>query len=114
MTAADKPESGRVPSRRPRGRPYKQVTDSRSVSMLGIGMVVGAVIGAGVAFLVAPESGAETRRRLSRRAGSIRGNKGVWTKLGRELKRAAAARRKTEEVEGKRKEISEPAEALPV
>lgn len=74
--------------------------------MLGIGMVIGAVIGAGVAFLVAPESGAETRRRLGRRAGKLRGDRGVWTKLGRELKRAAAAKRKAMEFEAKRNEIA--------
>ncbi len=114
MTAADTPEAGRKPSRKPRGRPYKQVTDTRSVSMLGIGMVVGAMIGAGIAFLVAPESGVETRRRLSRRAGSIRGSRGVWSRLGRELKRAAVAKRKATEIEAKRKEIAERAEAIPV
>lgn len=107
MTAADTPEGARKPSRRPKGRPYRQVTDTRSVSMLGIGMVVGAVIGAGIALLVAPESGAETRRRLSRGAGKIRGGRGVWTKLGRELRRAAAAKRKTAEIEARRKEIAE-------
>ena len=75
--------------------------------MLGIGMVVGAVIGAGIALLVAPETGAETRRRLSRGAGTLRQGRGVWTKLGRELRRAAAAKRKTVEIESKRKEIAE-------
>ena len=103
MTAADTPEGAKKPSRRPRGRPYKQTTD---VSMLGIGMVIGAVIGAGIALLVAPESGAETRRRLSRRAGSLRGGRGVWTRLGRELRRAAAAKRKSDAIEAKRKEIA--------
>jgi len=75
--------------------------------MLGIGMVVGAIIGAGIAILVAPESGAETRRRLRRRAGKLRGNRGVWNRLGRELRRAAAAKRKTIDVEARRKEIAE-------
>ena len=107
MTAADTPEGSSKPSRRPRGRPYKQVNNTRSVSMLGIGMVVGAMIGAGVALLVAPESGAETRRRLSRRAGKVREGRGVWTRLGRELRRAAAAKRKTVEIEAKRTEIAE-------
>jgi gas vesicle protein len=75
--------------------------------MLGIGMVVGAIIGAGIAILVAPESGAETRRRLSRRAGKLRGNRGVWNRLGRELRRAAAAKRKTMDLAARRKEIAE-------
>lgn len=82
--------------------------------MLGIGMVIGAVIGAGVAMLVAPESGAETRRRLSRRAGNFRKGKTAWTRLGRELKRAAQMKRKAMEIEAKRKELAERAETLPV
>ena len=69
-------------------------------------MAVGAIIGAGIAILVAPESGAETRRRLRRGAGKLRGNRGVWNRLGRELRRAAAAKRKTM-VAAKRKEIAE-------
>ncbi|MEO8576203.1 MAG: YtxH domain-containing protein [Gemmatimonadales bacterium] len=104
MTPAD---TAKGAQRRPKGRPYRQVTDTRSVSMLGIGMVVGAVIGAGIALLVAPESGAATRRRLSQGAGTLRSGRGVWTKLGRELRRAAAAKRKTVEIEAKRKEIAE-------
>ena len=114
MTAADTPERGRKPPNRPRGRSYRQVTDSRSVSMLGIGMIIGAVIGAGVAFLVAPESGAETRRRLSRRAGNLRKGKGAWMRLGRELRRATQMKRKAMEIEAKRKEIAERSETLPV
>lgn len=106
MTVAETPEGGRKPARRPRGRPYKNVTDAKSVSMLGIGMIVGAVIGAGIALLMAPQSGAETRRVLSRRADRLRGNTGVWGKLGRELKRAAVAKRKSLELEAKRSEIA--------
>jgi gas vesicle protein len=73
--------------------------------MLGIGMVIGAVVGAGIALLVAPESGRETRHRIARRADRLRGNRGVWTRLGRELRRAAAAKRKAMEIDAKRKEI---------
>ena len=106
MTASQSREGGREPARSAKGRPYKNVPDTRGVSMLGIGMVVGAVIGAGIALLVAPQSGARTRRDLSRRAESIRGGRGVWTRLGRELQRAAAAKRKSLEIEAKRKEIA--------
>lgn len=74
--------------------------------MLGIGMIAGAVIGAGIALLVAPESGAETRRRLTSRADRLRSGRGVWTRLGRELRRAAAAKRKSLELDAKRKEIA--------
>ena len=73
--------------------------------MLGVGMVIGTVIGASIALLVAPESGTETRRRISTRAGRLASGAGVWTKLGRELRRAAAAKRKSLEAEAKRNEI---------
>ena len=74
--------------------------------MLGLGMVIGAVIGAGIAILVAPQSGSDTRRTISRRVRKLRRDTGVWTKLGRTLSRAAATKRKAMEVEAKRKEIA--------
>jgi len=36
------------------------------------GLLIGAVIGAGVALLTAPESGRRTRRKITRAAGDIR------------------------------------------
>lgn len=57
-------------------------------------MVIGAVVGAGVTLLVAPHSGRQTRELLSYRAGRLRRDSGVWLKLGKELRRAAAAKRK--------------------
>lgn len=70
-------------------------------------MVIGAVLGTGIALLVAPQSGAETRRVIARRAGKLRLGRraGVWAKLGRELRRAAAAKRKSMEMEARRHEI---------
>lgn len=94
------------PAEKPRGRPYKTVVEPRSVSMLGMGMVVGAVIGAGVALLVAPQSGMETRRGLSRQAMRLGGRGNAWSKLGRELRRAAAAKRKSIEMEARHREIA--------
>jgi len=73
--------------------------------MLGVGMIIGAVLGAGIALLVAPEAGWETRRRIGRRARSITTGDGAWTKLGRELRRAARAKRKSLEAEAKRNEV---------
>ena len=105
MSAADKPEPRRGPARRPRGKPYKTVADARSAGMLGVGMIIGAVLGAGVALLVAPQAGWETRRSLTSRARHIRGGTQAWTRLGRELKRAASAKRKSLELEAKRREI---------
>ena len=75
------------------------------MSMLGIGMIVGAVIGAGITLLVAPQSGADMRRSLSRSAGRLSMGAGVWNKLGRELQKAASAKRKTLELEAKRNEV---------
>ena len=106
MTASETREARRQPARSARGRPYKNVPDTRGMSMLGIGMMVGAVIGAGIALLVAPQSGAQTRRGLTRRAENIRGGRGVWTRLGREFQRAAAAKKKSAEIEAKREEIA--------
>jgi len=82
------------PARKPRGKSYKSVPNVRSVSLLGVGMVIGAVVGAGVTLLVAPRSGRQTRELLSYRAGRLRRDSGVWLKLGKELRRAAAAKRK--------------------
>ena len=106
MSSSGNPEGVQDRVRAPQGRPYQTVRDARSVSMLGIGMVIGAVVGAGIAVLVAPRSGPETRRQITRRIGSIRSRKGVWGKLGRELRRAAAAKRKEMEIEAKRREIA--------
>jgi gas vesicle protein len=80
-------------------------------------MVIGAVVGAGVTLLVAPRSGRQTRELLGYRAGRLRRDSGVWLKLGKELRRAAAAKRKQlerEEVRG-RVEVSvsaQPAEPV--
>ena len=73
--------------------------------MLGLGMAIGAVLGAGLALLVAPQTGSDTRRVLTRRVERLRGKRGVWSKLGRELRRAAAAKRKAGEIEEKLKEV---------
>jgi hypothetical protein len=73
--------------------------------MLGIGMVIGAVLGAGIALLVAPGSGADTRRLLSKNASRFSKGAGVWNKLGKELRRAAQAKRRSLELEAQRNEI---------
>jgi gas vesicle protein len=68
-------------------------------------MVIGAVLGAAVALLVAPQAGWETRRTLGRRARDLTSGDGAWTKLWRELRKAARAKRKALEAEAKRNEI---------
>ena len=105
MTAPDEREGVRAPSRRPRGRPYKNVPDAKSAGMLGVGMIIGAVLGAGIALLVAPQAGWETRRSIAKRAGSMGKGAGAWTRLGRELRKAARAKRKALELEAKKHEI---------
>lgn len=51
------------------------------------GLVLGVVIGAGVALLTAPESGRRTRRRLKRAAGEIRDTASDrWDELADDVK----------------------------
>ncbi|MEP6904888.1 MAG: YtxH domain-containing protein [Gemmatimonadales bacterium] len=62
--------------------------------MLGLGMVIGAAIGAGIALVAAPRSGEDTRDRIRDKVRHLRGRDDTtWEKLGRELKRAAKVRR---------------------
>ncbi len=81
--------------------------------MLGVGMVVGAVLGAGVTLLMAPRTGREMRSLLGDRARRVRPGTGVWYKLGKELKRAAAAKRKHLEREESRERVRQHAAAQP-
>ncbi len=52
------------------------------------GVVLGAIIGAGIALLTAPNSGQRTRRRIARVAGELRdGAADRWDDLADEMKR---------------------------
>ena len=62
--------------------------------MLGVGMLIGIAIGAGVALLAAPQSGVDTRDNIRDRIRHLRGRDRPWDKLARELRRATAVRRK--------------------
>jgi gas vesicle protein len=87
-------EGDSEPKTRASGSPYRTVADKRSVSMLGLGMVIGAAIGAGIALVAAPQSGEETRHRIRNKVRHLSGrDDSTWGKLGRELKRAAKVRR---------------------
>lgn len=44
----------------------------RGSGSLVAGIIIGAIIGAGIALLAAPQTGVDTRRRLSRRARELR------------------------------------------
>jgi gas vesicle protein len=51
------------------------------------GLVLGAVLGAGVALLTAPQSGRRTRRRIRRTAVDVRSNAGDrWEELADDVK----------------------------
>lgn len=80
---------------RPSGSSYRNVPDSRSISLLGLGMVIGVAIGAGITLLTAPRSGEEMRDRIRDRVRHIRGKDDAWSKLQRELKRAVKVRRRS-------------------
>jgi gas vesicle protein len=85
-----------TPKRKTRaaGSPYRNVPDKGAISMLGVGILIGVAIGAGVALLAAPQSGEDTRDNIRDRFRHLRGRDRPWDKLARELRRAAAVRRK--------------------
>lgn len=77
---------------RPRGSPYRRTIDWEHVSLLGAGLVVGAIVGVGAALLFAPQSGVETRTAIRRQVRVAQSRAGdAWGDLADEL--AAAARR---------------------
>lgn len=53
---------------RPRGSPYRRSVDWEHVGLLGAGLLVGALVGASAALLLAPQSGVETRTAIRRKA----------------------------------------------
>jgi gas vesicle protein len=79
--------------RRPRGRPFSRSieldVDWPRAGTFGAGLAVGALLGAGVALLLAPSSGTVTRRRIGRvgRRASVRAAD-AWAELGEELRHA--------------------------
>lgn len=61
--------------------------DNRELFNFASGLILGAVIGAGVALLTAPQSGQRTRRKIRRRAGDIRhGAEDRWDEFADEVK----------------------------
>lgn len=72
----------------PLGRSYDEERDWRGPGILGLGILAGALVGAGVALLLAPQSGEETREQIAVRARRLgtRADAG-WDALGDELRR---------------------------
>ena len=77
---------------RPRGKSYRRSVDWEHVGLVGAGLLVGALVGAGVALLLAPQTGEETRLAIGRKARHARYRaRSAWDDLAAEL--GAVARR---------------------
>jgi hypothetical protein len=87
------PDHEDVPTvERPRGSSFRRAVDWEHVGLLGAGPFVGALVGAGAALLLAPQSGVATRGATRRQARFARHRAtDAWSELADEL--AAAARR---------------------
>lgn len=60
--------------------------NSRAFNFI-VGLVLGAAVGAGIAFMTAPRSGKRTRRRLAKAVSEVTGNAGDrWDGLAGELR----------------------------
>src|SRR5262245_8318726 len=71
---------------RPRGQSYRRSVDWEHVGLVGAGLLVGALVGAGVALLLAPQSGEETRNAIGRKARHARYRaRSAWDDLAAEL-----------------------------
>jgi hypothetical protein len=72
----------------PVGKSFEEERDWRGAGILSLGIIAGALVGAGVALLLAPQSGEETRERIADRARRLgnRADEG-WDDLRDELRR---------------------------
>jgi YtxH-like protein len=72
----------------PEGRSFEEEREWRGAGALSLGIITGAIVGAGVALLLAPQSGAETREQIADRARRLRtrADEG-WDDLRDELRR---------------------------
>ncbi len=70
------------------GRSYEEERDWRGPGVFTLGAVAGALVGAGVALLLAPQSGVETRQEIASRARRLRSQADdSWDDLRDELRR---------------------------
>jgi hypothetical protein len=97
LRASQRPGRGREDEEtpaveRPRGSSYRRSVDWEHVRLVGAGLLIGAVVGAGAALLLAPSSGQEARTAIRRGARVARHRAGdAWGDLAAEL--ADVARR---------------------
>lgn len=74
---------------------YRGGSRMARLGLIAVGVAVGALLGAGVALLVAPARGATTRRRLGRSARRATSRLGdAWLDLGGELRGAGSRTRR--------------------
>ena len=91
-SARGEEEEHSPPVERPRGSSFRRVVDWERVGLVGAGLLIGAVVGAGAALLLAPGSGQETRTAIMRKARFAQHRAGdAWDDLAAEL--AEVARR---------------------
>ena len=84
----DDDEYGVDVSAEPVGRSYEEDRDWRGAGVFTLGAVAGALVGAGVALLLAPQSGVETREEIASRARRLRSRADdSWDDLRDELRR---------------------------
>jgi hypothetical protein len=86
--ATDRPRAGLT-------RSPAQANDRGSAAVFAAGVAIGVVVGAGVALLLAPKSGIETRRALARRGRRVsRRGRDAWDDLRDELRQAVRNKRR--------------------
>lgn len=93
--ATDGDELPPTPLRRPRGTPYAEERDWGKIGGFGAGLVVGVLIGAGVALFLAPQTGKALRAGIRRGAGRMRSRTDdAFADLREELRIAARRSRR--------------------
>ena len=83
--------------------------DRGSAAVFAAGIAIGVVVGAGVALLLAPTSGVETRRALARRGRRVsRRGRDAWDDLRDELRQAVRNKRRAWRLKRQRARDAEP------
>ncbi len=78
-----------------RGVETPSATSTNGTARLAAGLVIGLAVGAGVALLLAPRAGAETRQAIARRGDRLRRRgRDAWDDLAYEFQRATRRRRR--------------------